>query len=63
MNMYLVVPAYRSFGPSKTFFDAALALAYARDAAQKMHLPYAVWHVEQGRLKLLQRFAATPRAA
>ena len=45
------------------FWTLQEARQYAQEAADGFHVPYAVFSVHDGRLRLLARFAGTPRCA
>jgi hypothetical protein len=52
-------PSFRCHAPGRTFADVEQAVAYARDAAERFNVPFAVWAIQAGRPHLVRRFIPT----
>jgi hypothetical protein len=52
---YRACPAVRGFAPGRAFPDAQTALQFAREAADRYRIPYAVWAFEGSAWRILVR--------
>jgi hypothetical protein len=61
---YHATPTFRSAVARGAWFaDAAAALEWARKAADRYHIAFAVWQVTEGKLRRLETVEPAPSAA
>jgi hypothetical protein len=62
VTRYLSTPAVRCHLPGKSFQDREEALRYAAEATRWFHVGFACWQLRGGRVRLVKRFRAVPKA-
>lgn len=61
--IYQACPAFACRAPSRCFLSLRQARDYCEQAAALWNVSYSLWAVQDGRLRLVERFAAVPQTA
>jgi hypothetical protein len=59
--LYWSVPAFRCSAPAKRCQTLTEALQHAEQASRLLHMPYAIWRVSGGRMRLVRLYTAVPK--